>query len=432
MLTLPGLLAFGCVGDRFIEGEVGSEQDLEPADSTSAVPLLPGGDAGAGPGLGPVNSTPIPSSPPPPGGPNVPVPGAVTPTTTACSEASAPEPTAVPSASTPPVAEPEPAAPAPSATPTADTEHDPVCGNGVLEPGEQCDGESDCTSDCRLVIDGEDDDEPTPAPCTSDCFPPVCGDGVLAGSEECDPPATGSCSAGCTKIACGNDRVDEGEDCDPPSVGTCNEGCLAVECGDGRLDVGEQCEPFGANDPACSASCTSLDDAFAMVTLYAFDGNLQGWQLYATSPERLFSGTRVAHDAQNGDQTPGVLEIGAPFDAPNQKVEVQVTFDPVNLTGRTLHARVRLGSGLGGDANHPGGIKLFAKSGDDYAYASGAWTLLPPGGGWLDVTLDCDDPILVPEEFDPSTVRQVGVELRTFDDTTQVSPAVVYVDSLGY
>jgi hypothetical protein len=34
--------------------------------------------------------------------------------------------------------------------------------------------------------------------------------------------------------------------------------------------------------------------------------------------------------------------------------------------------------------------------------------------------------------FDASAVRQVGVELRTFADTTGVSAATVYLDSVSY
>jgi hypothetical protein len=122
----------------------------------------------------------------------------------------------------------------------------------------------------------------------------------------------------------------------------------------------------------------------------------------------------------------------APFDAANQKIEVQTSLTTRNMRGRTLRARVRLGSGLSSDQNYPGGIKLFAKAGASYGYASGAWTYLRQGEGWVEVTLDCDNPVLIPNEFDPSQVRQVGVELRVFSETGNVSAAVVYLDSVSY
>ncbi len=166
--------------------------------------------------------------------------------------------------------------------------------------------------------------------------------------------------------------------------------------------------------------------------LYTFDSGTEGWTLYATSPERLQSGSDVRYDSQNGDKTPGALRLSAPFDASNQKIEVQARFNAIDLRGRTIVARVRLGSGLSADTINPGGIKLFVKTGSAYDYASGAWTYLRPGDGWVDVTFDCDAPVLVPTEFDASKVRQLGVELRTFTETTQVSPAVVYLDAVSF
>ncbi len=51
--------------------------------------------------------------------------------------------------------------------------------------------------------------------------------------------------------------------------------------------------------------------------------------------------------------------------------------------------------------------------------------------GWLDVTLVCDAPVLVPGALDPSAVRQIGVELRVFGETTSAMPAVVYLDAVS-
>ena len=173
-------------------------------------------------------------------------------------------------------------------------------------------------------------------------------------------------------------------------------------------------------------------DSTGTELLFTFDADAEGWTLYATSPERLASGTTVTYDEQNGDKTPGVLSLKAPFDASNQKIEVQSGSSRTDMRGHVIRARVRLGSGLSSDSTNPGGIKLFAKARDHYDYASGAWTYLTPGSLWQDVTLDCDAPVLVPGVFDPSAVRQIGVELRTFSETTGVSAAVVYVDSVSY
>jgi hypothetical protein len=341
------------------------------------------------------------------------------------------------------------------------------CNNGRVDPGEECDPPlaGACDASCQtiqcgngVVEEGEGCDPPASGVCDSSCHPAGCGDGQVSGTEECDPPAVGSCDGGCLRIQCGNGRMDQGESCDPPgascdsscqrivcgdghqaggegcdppSVGLCNQACQPIVCGDGRLDPGEQCEPSSSNDPSCSAACLPVDST-GVENLFTFDKDRQGWSLYATSPERLADDTEVGYDAQNGDKTPGVLVLEAPFDGSNQKIEVQSGSSLLDMRGHTIRARVRLGSGLSNDKTNPGGIKLFAKAGDSWDYASGAWTYLRPGEGWQDVTLVCDAPVLVPDVFDASKVRQIGVELRVFSETTGVSPAVVYLDSVSY
>jgi cysteine-rich repeat protein len=51
----------------------------------------------------------------------------------------------------------------------------PICGNGVIEPGEACD-------------DGNSNSDTTPNACRTDCSDFVCGDGITDTNfnEECD------------------------------------------------------------------------------------------------------------------------------------------------------------------------------------------------------------------------------------------------------
>ena len=62
---------------------------------------------------------------------------------------------------------------------------------------------------------------------------PVCGDGIVDPGEECDDGmATPSCSAICQEIVCGNGRVDPGESCDDGSASPdCSAACEPIECG---------------------------------------------------------------------------------------------------------------------------------------------------------------------------------------------------------
>ena len=172
------------------------------------------------------------------------------------------------------------------------------CGDGVLDPGEQCDGSVPagvtceslqyaggtigCTPDCRLDL--------------SHCvvnLPAVCGNGRRDPGETCDGDDLGGavcphggtlrCQPSCLALdtsaclTCGDGRRDPGEACDGADLGgaTCQSlgdagGPLACDalcrfdrtgcyrCGNGRVDPGEECDDGNTmSGDGCSATCTS-------------------------------------------------------------------------------------------------------------------------------------------------------------------------------
>lgn len=102
----------------------------------------------------------------------------------------------------------------------------PLCGDGVLAPGEACDDGNTQDGDC----------------CSSVCtLEAVCGDGVanVACGETCDPPDDSACSGlcqpdcTCPEPVCGNAVVETGEECEPgfplpPSANYCG---ASATCG---------------------------------------------------------------------------------------------------------------------------------------------------------------------------------------------------------
>ena len=121
----------------------------------------------------------------------------------------------------------------------------PGCGNGVIDPGEQCDGGEGCS----------------PA-----CTPHVCGDGYIGPGEQCDDAGANgddqSCTSACQVAACGDGLVGPDEACDDgnnSNTDACLVGCILAGCGDGfqHVDV-ENCDAGadnGAYDGVCNATC---------------------------------------------------------------------------------------------------------------------------------------------------------------------------------
>lgn len=174
------------------------------------------------------------------------------------------------------------------------------CGNGIKDPGEECDGTPGCSSTCFLqrcgngIVDpGEECDNGNAnaddADCRSDCVINRCGDGHVntAGTnkEECDggpvagmgdrtasPTNKSDCNSNCKKPSCGDGVVNPlfvaqlvpptvpantlPEQCDPPGPG-CSAICRLENCGNHVVDPGEQCDDGNtSNGDGCENDCT--------------------------------------------------------------------------------------------------------------------------------------------------------------------------------
>lgn len=160
----------------------------------------------------------------------------------------------------------------------------PVCGNGTIDEGEECDdGEANaetaaCLPDCTaaacgdgLVHDGvEDCDDANDVDddgCTNDCsLLEVCGDGVIQPPEECDEgdanAENGACMLDCTAAFCGDGVTHTGvEACDDgndENNDPCTELCALPTCGDGFHQTinGELCDDGdGMDGDECNDDC---------------------------------------------------------------------------------------------------------------------------------------------------------------------------------
>ncbi len=124
-----------------------------------------------------------------------------------------------------------------------------VCGNGVIEDGEQCDDMNDDNTDA----------------CLDTCEEPSCGDGyVWAGNETCDDQNddnADACLDTCQQASCGDGYVWAGnEACDDQNDDNsddCIDTCEVASCGDGYVWAGnEPCDDGNKdNSDGCLESC---------------------------------------------------------------------------------------------------------------------------------------------------------------------------------
>ncbi len=131
-----------------------------------------------------------------------------------------------------------------------------LCGNGQVDPGEQCDDGN------RLDHDGCD------GRCRVEGF---CGNGAVEPMEECDDgnfEDGDGCDARCqVERGCGNGRLEVFEECDDDNLvdgDGCNALCMdevpGAECGNAILERGEGCDDGNTEDgDGCDAACMRED-----------------------------------------------------------------------------------------------------------------------------------------------------------------------------
>jgi len=128
---------------------------------------------------------------------------------------------------------------------------DPVCGNGVVEQGEACDGADLGGEDCAsLGLEGGD------LACTDTCEvdtssctgTALCGDGVRSHPEECD--ATDLAGSSCADLGFDSGTLS----CTAACTFDTDQCEVTGVCGDGEATPDEQCD----GDDLAGATCASL------------------------------------------------------------------------------------------------------------------------------------------------------------------------------
>jgi hypothetical protein len=156
-----------------------------------------------------------------------------------------------------------------------------TCGDGIVGPGEQCDGGPCCSLDCSIRPPGASCRDAADASCD---VTEVCAGTASCPANEFRADGTscpgGTCAAGvCVSGMCGNGVVEAGEQCD--GGGCCGPDCRFVGAGvqcraalDPLCDVSEFCSGFAALCPtdgyaaegaACSGGACSTGECLPRI-----------------------------------------------------------------------------------------------------------------------------------------------------------------------
>jgi len=144
-----------------------------------------------------------------------------------------------------------------------------------------------------------------------------------------------------------------------------------------------------------------------------FDVNTQGFIASASTHPDGGATPTVTFDSTTGDPTAGSVALTLPFNNYNQGYTIQSDVAPTaNLSGKTLHAKVRLDAVDGGTTSFPSGyVQLFVQSAG-FKFANGPGKNLT-AGTWTDLTLTFSTPTFMVTGYDPTQIIQLGVQFGT-------------------
>lgn len=145
----------------------------------------------------------------------------------------------------------------------------PVCGNGIVQPGEQCDGGPCCTSSCTARADGTTCSDANVCTRADACLSGACVGSdpvVCTASDQCH--LAGTCNP--TTGVCSNPAKANGAACNDGDACSVSDACSAGVCRGSAMPCndGNGCTDDGCADGACvhTPNTASCDDGNACTT----------------------------------------------------------------------------------------------------------------------------------------------------------------------
>jgi hypothetical protein len=102
----------------------------------------------------------------------------------------------------------------------------------------------------------------------------------------------------------------------------------------------------------------------------------------------------------------------------------------LNMKDETVTAYIKLNSGLNTGPVNVGRAFLILKTTAAYNYVAGPVVSLDPTAGWVQLSIDVNNPGQLPAGYDPCDVREIDVSVQT-GGTGTYTTAVVHIDTIA-
>ncbi len=259
-----------------------------------------------------------------------------------------------------------------------------------------------------------------------------------------------------TSVACGDKGEGDGDDTGGSSstAGKGSGGSAGTNSTAGNKSTAGT-DSGGTDSGDAGATSTGqggADTGSGITKSYTFDTGMEGFVVQDSSAAMdvdpvLIADIMLSHNDAEGEPDPGSLQLDIPYSAASQYVSTGVDIRPADmraltdpgpdLSGKTVTAWVRIESGYGEAEdlmNAPGNAKLYVKTGADYVYGSATVSNLTAIGVWLELTFEVDYPgyKAATGTYDPTDVREIGIQFDTNMASTTAAPAVVLIDTISY
>jgi hypothetical protein len=202
--------------------------------------------------------------------------------------------------------------------------------------------------------------------------------------------------------------------------------------GDAADSSAVDAQPDGDGAVACTtAQYTHVSTFGAIFDGWTVAANSSTTLVPGTSLDGAMTGTLLELDPTVGSPTPGSAKLTIPFSQPGEQLLFAFNSTaPLNLTGTTITAQIKLDSGLNVSPVNPGQAFLVLKSTLAYIYAPAPAIFLDSTANFVTLSMSADAPTASVPGYTACDIREIDIVIQTGNMGTYTT-AVVHIDTIA-